>query len=58
MAKRFATHSEEEIIEKRAKTIPSATVRANNQAANIFREYLQEKQQPVDFENFDVFQLF
>ncbi|KAJ8321176.1 hypothetical protein KUTeg_001301 [Tegillarca granosa] len=57
MAKRFASHTDDEIIKKRAKNIPDNTQKANKKAANILRAYLQEKQQEDDFENFDVLKL-
>ncbi|KAJ8305223.1 hypothetical protein KUTeg_017230 [Tegillarca granosa] len=50
MAKRFASHVDE-IIEKRAKSIPDNTQNANKKAANILRAYLQEKQEDY-FEHF------
>jgi hypothetical protein len=41
--KRFASHSEEDIIAKRQYLVPTNTVKANKAASNLFRSYLEEK---------------
>ena len=51
--KRFAHFSEQEIQNKRVKATPSNTIRANEKAANAFRQYLLEKEEEsTDFERF------
>jgi hypothetical protein len=41
--KRFASHSEEDMIAKRQNLVPTNTVKANKAASNLFRSYLEEK---------------
>ena len=55
--KRFASHSEEDIIAKRQNVVPTNTVKANKAAANLFRSYLKEKNMETNFEIFDVARL-
>lgn len=55
--KRFAFHSEEDIIAKRQNVVPINTVKANKAAAKLFRSYLSEKNMETDFEMFDVARL-
>ena len=50
--KRFASHTETEIDDKKAKVTPKNTLKANNAVAKVFREYLLEKGQSVDFEEY------
>ena len=52
--KRFASHSEEDIIAKRQNLVPTNTVKANKAASNLFRSYLKEKNMEANFEMFDV----
>ena len=50
--KRFAEFTHEEIVEKRQKTVPISTVRANKKAQNLLDSYVQEKGLPViDYHN-------
>ena len=55
--KRFASHSEEDIIAKRQYLVPTNTVKANKAASNLFRSYLEEKNMETNFEMFDVARL-
>jgi hypothetical protein len=55
--KRFASHSEEDIIAKRQNLVPTNTVKANKAASNLFRSYLEEKNMETNFEMFDVARL-
>jgi hypothetical protein len=55
--KRFASHSEEDIIAKRQNLFPTNTVKANKAASNLFRSYLKEKNMETNFEMFDVARL-
>jgi hypothetical protein len=48
--KRFASHSEEDIIAKRQNLVPTNTVKANKAASNLFRSYLEEKNMETNFE--------
>lgn len=48
--KRFACHSADEIDEKRVKSTPINTIKANNHAAKVLRTYLAEKNEAVEFE--------
>ncbi|XP_062603966.1 uncharacterized protein LOC134265768 [Saccostrea cucullata] len=57
MAKRFASHTPSEIIEKRANVVPKNTIKGNQKSAKMLRDYLKEKKQALDFENFDAHQL-
>lgn len=50
--KRFASHSENEILEKRSNVVPKNTSKANKKCANMLREYLREKNDDVNFEEF------
>ena len=52
--KRFASHTEDEIVNKRQNVIPQNTVKANKAAAKLLRNYLLEKNLDSDFESFDV----
>ena len=52
--KRFASHSAEDIITKRQNVVPTNTVKANKAAANLFRNYLKEKDIETNFEMFGV----
>ena len=55
--KRFASHSEEDIIAKRQNLVPTNTMKANKAASNLFRSYLEEKNMETHFEMFDVARL-
>jgi hypothetical protein len=50
--KRFASHSEDDIIAKRQNLVPTNTVKANKAASNLFRSYLEEKNMETNFEMF------
>ncbi|CAC5403754.1 KCTD1_15 [Mytilus coruscus] len=52
MAKRFASHTENEIFDKRSKNIASSTEKANKRASNLLREYLSEKNEDTHFEQY------
>ncbi|CAC5407418.1 KCTD1_15 [Mytilus coruscus] len=52
MAKRFASHTENEILDKRSKYIASSTEKANKRAGNLLREYLSEKNEDTHFEQY------
>ncbi|CAC5399004.1 KCTD1_15 [Mytilus coruscus] len=52
MAKRFASHTENEILDKRSKNIASSTEKANKRAGNLLREYLSEKNEDTHFEQY------
>lgn len=55
--KRFASHSNEDLLAKRAKAIPKNTSKANNSAASTLRLYLVEKNQDSNFEDFEIVRL-
>lgn len=55
--KRFAEFTADELAAKRKGLVPKTTAKATTTAANTFREYLKEKNQPQDFENFTKQQL-
>jgi hypothetical protein len=48
--KRFASHTEDEIIKKRLTNVPVNTERNNKKAASLLREYLTETEQSSNFE--------
>ena len=52
MAKHFASHTDDEILQKRLKSIPTTTERANKKAANLLRQYLGETNDDTQFELF------
>lgn len=56
-SKRFAQTTVEEVQQKRFKVNSSNTIKCNNKAANVLREYLKEKGQDSNLESFDVVQL-
>jgi len=52
--KRFATTSEEEITAKKLKMCAEKTLKQNEAAATVLKEYLrQKKKMDVNFENYD-----
>jgi len=55
--KRFASHTEAEILEKRANVVPKNTTKSNKKSANMLRAYLSEKEEEPDFENYTPSQL-
>jgi hypothetical protein len=57
MAKRFASHTESDILEKRANVVPKNTSKGNQKSARILRDYLKEKSQDPEFENYDAYRL-
>lgn len=56
-SKRFAQTTVEEVQQKRFKVNSSNTIKCNNTAPNVLREYFKEKGQDSNFESFDVVQL-
>ena len=50
--KRFASFIPNEIAEKKQLLTPKATARNEKCSANLFREYLKEKEQETHFETF------
>lgn len=55
--KRFAHHSESEIMAKRMLIVPENTKKANEKAAKTFRLYLSEMEMPTNFEEFEATRL-
>ncbi|CAG2198541.1 KCTD1_15 [Mytilus edulis] len=55
--KRFASHSEEDVIAKKQNLVPVNTVKANKGAANLLRSYLREKNMDTNFESFEIHRL-
>lgn len=53
ISKRFASHTEYEILDKRSKCVPSTTEKANKRAANLLQEYLRENNNDEQFELFN-----
>ena len=54
--KQFASHSEEDITDKR-QNIVHKTIISNKAASNLLRSYLKEKDMETNFEMFDVARL-
>ena len=52
MAKRFASHTDNEILQKMLKSIPTTTERANKRAANLLQQYLAATSDDTQFELF------
>lgn len=50
--KRFACHTEAEILVKRANVVPKNTAKSNKKSANMLRAYLTEKEEDPQFENY------
>jgi hypothetical protein len=50
--KRFAFHTEEEIIAKRQNVVRKFTAKAHKASANLLRAYLTEKNMESNFESF------
>jgi hypothetical protein len=50
--KRFASHTEKEIIAKRQNVVPKNIAKANKADANLLRAYLTEKNMESNFESF------
>ena len=55
--KRFASHTEGEILEKRANVVPKNTTKFNKKSATMLRAYLSEQEEEPDFENYTPSQL-
>ncbi|KAK7092541.1 hypothetical protein V1264_008272 [Littorina saxatilis] len=56
-SKRFAEFTQEELLSKRNKLNPENTKRANEGAAKILREYLNQRKENVNFESYTLEQL-
>lgn len=52
LKRRFADHSEEDILAKRSNVVPQNTQKANQKVRKILRDYLLEKGQDATFELF------
>jgi hypothetical protein len=52
MTKSFASHTDDDIHQKRLKIIPTTTERANKRAENSLRQYLAEPNDDTEFELF------
>jgi DNA polymerase III delta prime subunit len=52
MAKRFASHTDDKILQQRLKSILTTTERANKRAANLLQQYLAATSDDTQFELF------